>query len=45
VIRYMNRLSNPLFVLARNENAAGAQDILWHPGAYRDPEPVTSREK
>jgi cob(I)alamin adenosyltransferase len=36
VIRYMNRLSDLLFVLARHENQAGAGDVLWHPGANRD---------
>jgi len=36
VIRYMNRLSDLLFVLARTENSAGAEDVLWHPGAHRD---------
>jgi cob(I)alamin adenosyltransferase len=35
VIRYMNRLSDLLFVLARSENEAGAGDVLWHPGAHR----------
>ena len=40
VIRYMNRLSDLLFVLARTENeAAGAADVLWHPGAHRDAAP------
>ncbi|MBV9829367.1 MAG: cob(I)yrinic acid a,c-diamide adenosyltransferase [Alphaproteobacteria bacterium] len=36
VIRYMNRLSDLLFVLARLENQSGAADVLWHPGAGRD---------
>jgi cob(I)alamin adenosyltransferase len=39
VIRYMNRLSDLLFVLARVENEAGSGDVLWHPGAYRDAAP------
>jgi cob(I)alamin adenosyltransferase len=39
VIRYMNRLSDLLFVLARTENGAGAGDVLWHPGAHRDAAP------
>jgi cob(I)alamin adenosyltransferase len=39
VIRYMNRLSDLLFVLARVENDAGAADVLWHPGAHRDAAP------
>ena len=36
VIRYMNRLSDLLFVLARSENKASAGDVLWHPGANSD---------
>jgi len=36
VIRYMNRLSDLLFVLARSENTASAGDVLWHPGANSD---------
>jgi len=40
VIRYMNRLSDLLFVLARAANDAGASDIVWHPGAYRDAAPT-----
>jgi cob(I)alamin adenosyltransferase len=36
VIRYVNRLSDLLFVLARVENQASAGDVLWHPGGYRD---------
>ena len=39
VIRYMNRLSDLLFVLARVENGAGTEDVLWHPGAHRDAAP------
>jgi cob(I)alamin adenosyltransferase len=39
VIRYMNRLSDPLFVLARIENKAGQGDVLWHPGTGRDTAP------
>ena len=34
VIRYMNRLSDLLFVLARVENDQGRADGLWAPGAY-----------
>ena len=37
VIRYMNRLSDLLFVLARFENDSGRGDVLWHPGEHRDP--------
>jgi len=40
VIRYMNRLSDLLFVLARVENEAGAADVLWHPGAHREEAPA-----
>jgi cob(I)alamin adenosyltransferase len=32
LIRYMNRLSDHLFVLARMLNDNGAGDILWVPG-------------
>ena len=35
VIRYLNRLSDHLFVLARHLNADGAGDIQWVPGANR----------
>jgi len=34
VIRYMNRLSNLLFVLARVENEEGRSEVLWEPGAH-----------
>jgi cob(I)alamin adenosyltransferase len=35
-VRYLNRLSDHLFVLARRLNAAaGAGDVLWVPGATR----------
>ena len=33
--RYMNRLSDPLFVLARVLNDNGAADVPWVPGAHR----------
>ena len=33
VIRYLNRLSDHLFVLARRLNGNGAGDVLWVPGA------------
>lgn len=32
VLRYLNRLSDLLFVLARVENDGGALDVLWKPG-------------
>ena len=35
VIRYLNRLSDHLFVLARWSNGKGAKDVLWKPGANR----------
>lgn len=31
-VRYVNRLSDLLFVLARVLNNGGAQDVLWEPG-------------
>lgn len=34
-IRYINRLSDHLFVLARWENEKGARDVLWVPGGSR----------
>jgi cob(I)alamin adenosyltransferase len=35
VLRYLNRLSDLLFVLARVANDDGKKDILWQPGAGR----------
>ncbi len=35
VVRYLNRLSDLLFVLARVANDGGATDVLWVPGANR----------
>jgi cob(I)alamin adenosyltransferase len=34
-IRYLNRLSDHLFVLSRVVNGNGADDVLWVPGANR----------
>jgi cob(I)alamin adenosyltransferase len=34
-IRYLNRLSDHLFVLARHLNDDGGADVLWVPGANR----------
>ena len=34
-IRYVNRLSDHLFVLARHLNGRGKKDVLWIPGANR----------
>jgi cob(I)alamin adenosyltransferase len=35
VLRYLNRLSDHLFVLGRRTNDNGAHDVLWVPGANR----------
>ena len=35
LIRYLNRLSDHLFVLGRVLNDAGRADVLWVPGANR----------
>lgn len=34
-LRYLNRLSDLLFVACRRANANGAADVLWKPGATR----------
>jgi cob(I)alamin adenosyltransferase len=34
-LKYLNRLSDHLFVLSRRVNDGGALDVLWHPGANR----------
>ena len=34
-IKYANRLSDHLFVLARHLNDKGGKDVLWRPGANR----------
>ena len=34
-IKYLNRLSDHLFVLARTSNDKGRSDVLWRPGANR----------
>ena len=34
-IRYLNRLSDHLFVMSRRLNDNGAGDVLWRPGATR----------
>ena len=34
-VRYLNRLSDHLFVAARRANANGADDVKWKPGATR----------
>jgi len=35
ILRYLNRLSDHLFVLGRRLNGNGALDVLWVPGANR----------
>lgn len=35
-LKYLNRLSDLLFQLARAENADGADDVLWRPGRGAD---------
>jgi cob(I)alamin adenosyltransferase len=35
VLRYVNRLSDLLFVLARFLNDKGAEDVRWQPGLHR----------
>lgn len=35
LIRYLNRLSDLLFVAARHANDGGARDVLWVPGQNR----------
>ena len=35
-VKYLNRLSDHLFVLGRRLNDNGAQDVLWRPGLTRD---------
>src|SRR5271157_4187475 len=34
-LKYLNRLSDHLFVLGRRVNDGGARDVLWRPGANR----------
>ena len=34
-VKYLNRLSDYLFVLSRHANDRGAGDVLWVPGANR----------
>ena len=35
-VKYLNRLSDHLFVLSRRLNDNGAKDVLWQPGATRN---------
>lgn len=37
-VKYLNRLSDLLFVASRWANARGAGDVLWRPGATREAE-------
>jgi cob(I)alamin adenosyltransferase len=37
VVRYLNRLSDLLFVLARKANRNGELDVLWQPGKTQSP--------
>ncbi len=39
VVRYLNRLSDLLFVLSRVANDRGKADVLWKPGATREAPP------
>ena len=34
-LKYLNRLSDHLFVMSRHLNDRGARDVLWKPGAFR----------
>lgn len=34
VVKYLNRLSDLLFVMGRHQNNQGKDDILWKPGAH-----------
>jgi cob(I)alamin adenosyltransferase len=34
-LKYLNRLSDHLFVMSRHVNDRGAHDVLWQPGAFR----------
>jgi cob(I)alamin adenosyltransferase len=35
VLKYVNRLSDFLFVASRHANGQGARDVLWMPGQNR----------
>jgi len=35
VLKYVNRLSDFLFVAARHANDKGTRDVLWKPGQNR----------
>ena len=38
VSSYLNRLSDLLFVMAREANNSGRRDVLWEPGRFREKE-------
>ena len=38
ILKYVNRLSDLLFQMARHANADGARDILWTPGGTTTPD-------
>ncbi|MHA1189138.1 MAG: cob(I)yrinic acid a,c-diamide adenosyltransferase [Alphaproteobacteria bacterium] len=43
-LRYINRLSDFLFVASRHVNDGGAADILWVPGQTRNAEPQSGSD-
>lgn len=43
--KYLNRLSDLLFILARVANTAGEGDVLWRPGGGRDEAPDGRRRR
>jgi cob(I)alamin adenosyltransferase len=45
VVRYLNRLSDHLFVLARVLNGNGSGDVLWVPGAGLSADAETKQEQ
>ncbi|HJS88238.1 MAG TPA: cob(I)yrinic acid a,c-diamide adenosyltransferase [Acetobacteraceae bacterium] len=48
VVRYLNRVSDHLFVLARSLNDGGAKDALWVPGGsdhMKEPEQDQDRDR
>ncbi len=42
--RYLNRLSDLLFVLGRSANHGRGGDVLWEPGGGREPVPGTAQD-
>lgn len=43
--KYLNRLSDLLFILARVSNTAGEGDVLWSPGGGREEAPERRRRR